>query len=1378
MAVHSGPPGQSQPPAAGGASGSAAEHPRRVGKYEIQKKIGSGGMGAVFLALDTQLRRTVALKLLPQEKAQNPILVRRFQAEAHAAASLKHDNIVTVYEAGEANGYFFIALEYIEGTDVADLVHRRGVLPVKRSQDIVKQVAKALQHASEQGIVHRDIKPANLLIRRDGTVKLADLGLARSLDETADTGITRAGTTVGTVDYMAPEQARDSKAADIRSDIYSLGCTWYQMLTGDPPFPEGSLTNKLRAHAETPPPDPRLKNTNIPEAVVAVLNRMMAKKPQDRYQTAAELIKDLQNASLSRDAVSETILSDDTEYESTHPGAAEPAVPVVRVYTGPPPREGKPAVEEAPEEQAKRNYAQLLYLGLGLVFVGAVVGLGWMAKDFSTALDLPGEHSANPFAHRDTPPAETGNKPANGKGVPGPGQPQTAVAVPGQPAPGQPVPGQPVPGQPVPGQPMPGQPNAPGQPIAPGQQTGIQNAAALPPPQDAVAINNAAKSAPTISNAPPLAPGQSPAAGSSVGSTAPTGVNNASPLAPAPPATSSVPGASQAYSELQAKRAELERLGLPLWVGANRSIAGLTVLTVHPGGTGDRQYGTLNEAFQQVPPAGAVILLSGDGPFPLRPAQITNKTRIVLQAENRTEASRPLIVLMPAEKGVEIPLQLTGTALELSGVHFAADAGAFKAGFPAALVQVTSGDVFAQNCSITLKGKASVTSSALKLGGQVAAADLRPRSEIRLLLANTVVRGQDLSAFQVESENADLVVRDSLVYSGLAPVVRVTSPARKSDGAQQSLRIVGSTLCSRRSAFELGRGAATPGTIAVSLLNCLVSAPPNTTHPTLVALQGWTVAQASQEMGKLLTWKSTASLYLGWKTLVETVPEGKTAAVSFQEWSHHWKQKDAGEKDQFQLVNWPADNIPDIARSDLRPFAPKTVKTQFVKTSDGGWPGCPVEPLVLANVDAVARSTEIANRPQLPAGLFDDGRPIPRTIRVDVTKEDLGRAITGQSLPNGTLVVASGFGARSSSPIVIQDTWIRIHFEQTEGYPLTISPRFVETGKIPAASHKDEAFITVVNGGVELVNGTFTIPSSERQILPVWFVHVTDGDLAVRQCRIQGPMLSTRNKGLIHWGRTGKPAPTRPFSGDLEGYAAIQNCYLSGSGVLMEADLRRRALFIRNTIAVSRDDGFDFRLDGVDSQLAGVVDLRRSTFSAPGNIFHIQAAPLTTPTTAPLVFFADRCVFATPLKNGTKKPTPTLLAYDGPLLQTKQVTWTENRNGYSSDIMSFLRAANENPPPPQTFEQGWVQQWGVEQIMNPLSGLGGVYLKGDLPHRSKLEPGDFQLHARSKGARWDGSEKPIGADITSMDLPDNKAGPVSTAKPKATARPPAPIQGF
>lgn len=291
--------------AAPASAGSAEKLPAQVGRYRVLRKLGAGGMGTVYLAEDPALHRTVALKVLAKTANTPPNLIRRFHAEAQTAAKLRHPNIVTVFDSGEADGHLFLALEYIDGPDLEKVIRKQGRVPVERTIEIIRQIARALDHAHALGIVHRDIKPSNILMRRDGTATLTDLGLARAIDESAASGITRAGYTVGTVDYMAPEQARSSKAADVRSDLYSLGCTWFHVLTGQVPFNEGDLTNKLRAHAQIPPPDPRGVVADVPAGVSAVLQRMMAKKPEERYQTPAELLTELDRPGLCRKAVTE-----------------------------------------------------------------------------------------------------------------------------------------------------------------------------------------------------------------------------------------------------------------------------------------------------------------------------------------------------------------------------------------------------------------------------------------------------------------------------------------------------------------------------------------------------------------------------------------------------------------------------------------------------------------------------------------------------------------------------------------------------------------------------------------------------------------------------------------------------------------------------------------------------------------------------------------------------------------------------------------------------------------------------------------------------------------------------------------------------------------
>jgi serine/threonine-protein kinase len=275
----------------------------RIGKYRIVAHIATGGMGTVYKAIDEDLGRTVALKVLHPDCMRNPLLVERFKREARHAARLSHKNIVTLFEYGlhrgatEVDDRHYLALEYIEGIDLSTYIRRKGRLDPEEARRIILQACKALEHAFAQGVTHRDIKPSNFLLADEEgrcRVKLTDLGLARMINE-EEFRVTRAGTTVGTVDYLSPEQARDSSLADIRSDIYSLGCTFYHMLAGQPPFSEGGLGERVYKHIAADPVDVRVWNEDVPAPLWAVLRRMLAKSPDDRFQTPTELLEALRS---------------------------------------------------------------------------------------------------------------------------------------------------------------------------------------------------------------------------------------------------------------------------------------------------------------------------------------------------------------------------------------------------------------------------------------------------------------------------------------------------------------------------------------------------------------------------------------------------------------------------------------------------------------------------------------------------------------------------------------------------------------------------------------------------------------------------------------------------------------------------------------------------------------------------------------------------------------------------------------------------------------------------------------------------------------------------------------------------------------------------
>ena len=266
----------------------------RLGQFVLQKFIGGGGMGVVFRALDTTLNREVAVKVLSRDQSTDEEALRRFRNEAQSAARLDHDNIARVHYVGEDRGVHYIVFEFIEGVNLRDRVEQLGPLSLSEAVSFTYQIAQALAHSSHRDVIHRDIKPSNVLITPDGKAKLVDMGLAR-LNQVAqaDNDLTASGVTLGTFDYISPEQARDPRSADVRSDLYSLGCSFFYMLTGRPPFPEGTVLQKLLQHQADVPPDARTLRPDLPAEVTWILNRLLAKNPAQRYQQADELAAEL-----------------------------------------------------------------------------------------------------------------------------------------------------------------------------------------------------------------------------------------------------------------------------------------------------------------------------------------------------------------------------------------------------------------------------------------------------------------------------------------------------------------------------------------------------------------------------------------------------------------------------------------------------------------------------------------------------------------------------------------------------------------------------------------------------------------------------------------------------------------------------------------------------------------------------------------------------------------------------------------------------------------------------------------------------------------------------------------------------------------------------
>lgn len=321
-----------------------------IGPYLVIDRLGKGGMGVVFKARHRDFRDLVALKILTPSSSQNAEAVHRFRREARLLARLEHPNLVTSHDIGEHGGVHFLVMDHVDGVDLDQLVKSGGPLRPGRAVDLIVQAARGLGAAHARRIVHRDLKPANLMLDAAGTVRVLDLGLARVVgaggddddrQATQDRGLTGTGVIMGTVDYLSPEQSKDSKRADHRADIYSLGCTFHFLLSGKPPYPRETVMQRLLAHHQDEVPSLRASRPEIPRPLDAAFRRMLAKHPDHRPQTMARVIEELEACRGPRTSGKLLLVFGDeaagpaAEPAASLPGTVTPAAPVPVVEAEP-----------------------------------------------------------------------------------------------------------------------------------------------------------------------------------------------------------------------------------------------------------------------------------------------------------------------------------------------------------------------------------------------------------------------------------------------------------------------------------------------------------------------------------------------------------------------------------------------------------------------------------------------------------------------------------------------------------------------------------------------------------------------------------------------------------------------------------------------------------------------------------------------------------------------------------------------------------------------------------------------------------------------------------------------------------------------------------
>ncbi len=334
-------------------------------RYQLTQKLGDGGMADVYLAQDLVLQRLVAVKVLFQRFAADACFVERFRREAQAAANFNHPNIVAVHDYGESDGTYFIVMENVEGTTLSQVIQEATTLDAATTKRLVLSIAQGLGFAHERGTIHRDIKPANILLTKANQPKVSDFGIARAMDKDL-TGLTQTGSVVGTATYFSPEQAQ-GKTVDARSDLYSLGIVMFQMLNGYPPFDADSSVALALKHVQEPIPAVNATNKALSPSMVAVVERLLEKNPDDRFQTAEELVKALRqvdtedsaNAAPSKQPATKGFVPPGTQtHTQAHTTPAPPATLPTQVAPITPPPSNTPAQQWTNPAAAQPNHQQ------------------------------------------------------------------------------------------------------------------------------------------------------------------------------------------------------------------------------------------------------------------------------------------------------------------------------------------------------------------------------------------------------------------------------------------------------------------------------------------------------------------------------------------------------------------------------------------------------------------------------------------------------------------------------------------------------------------------------------------------------------------------------------------------------------------------------------------------------------------------------------------------------------------------------------------------------------------------------------------------------------------------------------------------------------
>ncbi|MFO0949025.1 MAG: protein kinase [Planctomycetota bacterium] len=1308
-------------------AGDRESMPLKIGPYKILKKLGTGGMGTVYRAVHVELNREVALKVLLPTAARNEAILRRFRAEARASAMPAHENIVVFYEHGEADGYHYLALEYIQGKDLLELIETHGTLPVGFSLNIIRQATKALQHANKHGFVHRDIKPSNFLITKEKVVKLTDMGLARQLEDLEVDRVTRDGTTVGTVDYMAPEQAKNSRDADTRSDIYSLGCTWYHLLTGETPYPGGAALERLYKHATEPTPSARDKNDKVPEEISAVIRKMMAKYPEERFQTPAELLETLERLMQKRPGSGYQFSLGDTDPE-------KPVAPP------PPPAKESPRPPSAPQPPRKQpqNPIWLIGLGVGLVLfaaVGLVLFLsGSQPSEIAKAPPNPAPIVKDDESKKETTPAQPEETNTAPKEKPAETKPESdtrpetkdleksATTKPEDSTSGpETKPAEVKPTDTSPSEPV--QPDeskeAPPEKEEKGESKPAVTATTANPPTPTETI--------MLDEDEPKDPTKIPEGGlfgdlkERMEKAAAENSKNAraradaekdaektrrralvtknkldGPAVPviADPPPSMIPKLAQPLSPLSLSSEEEEAVLGP-WktkrdVQLPRPDKVFVLKRVETRAKGGEvHFSNLKTAWNA-----AMAGLAGNTETP---GWVEVESQGPIYDGSHTFSERPF-VLRAADGHAPVIVFEEGQAVtepywldfhdnercEIEGIHFvlfADDVPNQKGEFD--LFRVEGCDVTFRKCTFTILGKHPGGINLLRMKSTKKTVKAPSRS---IHFKDCVFRSELASALAMERPGADILVENCCFIVPGRQIFRFLAPDLVQEGAKRSLRVVNSTMVSKVDVIRTRIDASKPVEYSFYSANSSwVSILGNQRRP----MMQFEFAEGTNDWGKV-SWTSKRNSYVAWPYMLVTTKGGRSADVlakTLEQWQKLWGIAPAEEvaSDDKQLGTLPEDFLfqpYQVLGAGPWDFGDK------IKATDG------YDPSLCLAFSPHWFESSYGKLESLAVGMSEPVREFgeftfTQPVTVDFNNnEQIADAVAKN--PQATrldITVIADPGKYEIAPVRAKGMTISLRL-----------PKGADIVLIPKG--EGDALFDIDGGSLEIVNGLFRWPSTGS--VPGRFARVQKGDLRLDGCWIMTPLVGYPNAELDLIRFDSDPSEKSPQWRRLQ----MLNTMLVSPASLVAFQAPAAAIDVRNCLLVTLRDAFRLQFDEhPPAGWRGFLDLTKSTVSASGAIFHIYPFPKGAGAPSrPFAINPTDNIFTDILDsrlgeeaNGNKKRTGRVVIFEGDVLDRELISWNGSYNAFDRVVNRMITPYGQDELQATSADNAWkewLQTWG------------------------------------------------------------------------------------